>query len=62
MEEKRQESERVRKAYAKRGTRSQAFFNFRCDLDNLEWLNKQPNKGRAVNEAIRAAREKEQGT
>ena len=58
MTKKLEDSERVRKAYASRGERGQKMVNFRCDFANLEWLNKQPNKGRAINEAIAAARTK----
>lgn len=56
MTKKLEESERVRKVYANRGERGQKMVNFRCDHENLEWLNQQPNKGRAINEAIAAAR------
>lgn len=54
MTKKIDDNERVRKAYSPRGQRGQRMFNFRCDLDNWERLQKQPNKGRFVNDAIRA--------
>lgn len=46
----------TRKAKAPRGQRSQKMVSFRIDIENIEWLDKQPNKGRAINEAIREAR------
>lgn len=54
MTKKMEDEQRVRKAYSPRGQRGQRMFNFRCDLDNWEKLESQPNKGRFVNEAIRA--------
>lgn len=48
--------ERIKKEYAPNGQRSQKLMCFRCDLDNLEWLNQQPNKGRAINNLIRKER------
>ena len=52
MKEKKTEKERVRKAYAPKGERGQIMMSFRIDLENAEWLQQQPNKGRAVNCAI----------
>lgn len=54
MTKKIDENDRVRKAYAARGERGQKMVNFRCDLDNIEKLSYQPNKGRFINDAIRA--------
>lgn len=54
MTKKIDENDRVRKAYAARGERGQKMVNFRCDLDNIEKLTRQPNKGRFINDAIRA--------
>lgn len=54
MTQKVNDESRVRKAYSARGTRAQKMLNFRCDLDNWEKLSQQPNKGRYINEAIRA--------
>ena len=51
--------EQKRKAKAPRGQRSQKMLSFRVDIENLEWLEKQPNKGRAINELIRVARGRE---
>jgi len=51
--------ERVKKEYTQDGQRGQKMFNFRCDLENIEYLNKQPNKGRFLNELIREQRESE---
>lgn len=47
--------ERQRKVWT-RGEVTQKMVNFRCDFDNVEWLAKQPNKGRAINEALAAYR------
>lgn len=54
MTKKIDENDRVRKAYAARGAREQKMVNFRCDLDNIEKLSRQPNKGRFINDAIRS--------
>ena len=43
-----------RKTYGKRGEKSQKLIAFRADIDLLEWLNSQPNKGRYINNLIRA--------
>jgi len=43
---------RVRKAYSPRGQRGQKMLNFRCDLENYEYLQGIPNKGRWLNELI----------
>lgn len=53
MTQKVSEDARMRKEYAPRGKRGQKMFNFRCDLDNWEKLQRQPNKGRFINDAIR---------
>ena len=52
MQQKKSEKERVRKAYAPKGERGQIMMSFRIDIENAEWLQQQPNKGRAVNAAI----------
>lgn len=54
MEQKTEEKERMRKAYAKKGERSQHTMSFRLDNELADWLNQQPNKGRYINELIRA--------
>ena len=48
--------ERMRKAYAPKGTRTQTMVTFRCDNDNLDWLQQQANKGRTLNDLIAKAR------
>lgn len=58
MEEKKEEKARVRKVYAADGTRGQKHFAFRLDLEHLEWLNQQPNKGRYINNLIAEDRKK----
>lgn len=54
MEQKKEEKERMRKAYAKKGERSQRTMSFRLDNELADWLSRQPNKGRYINELIRA--------
>lgn len=56
MTKKKEEGARVRKAYAPNGERGQKPFAFRLDNENIEWLNKQSNKGRYINELIAADR------
>lgn len=51
-------STRTRREYAKKGERNQTMFSFRLDVENLDWLNSQPNKGRAMNRLIEEARKK----
>ena len=51
-------SMRTRREYAKKGERNQTMLSFRLDVENLEWLNSQPNKGRALNRLIEEARKK----
>ena len=58
MTEKKEERERIRKEYAPDGTRGQRMINFRMDIDLWEIVAKQPNKGRFVNDAIRAYSQK----
>ena len=47
-----------RKAYAPDGERAQKMFSFRLDADNSEWLAKQPNKGRYINDLISSDRDR----
>ncbi len=54
--EKQESKERIRKEYAAAGTRTQKMMSFRVDLDNVEWLEAQANKGRYINELIAADR------
>lgn len=58
MEQKETQRERVRKAPVPNGSTSQKMMNFRLDLDLLPWLNSKPNKGRYINDLIRADRDK----
>lgn len=52
MKKEKEEKPRIRKEYSPDGTRGQKMVTFRCDLENLEWLESQPNKGRAINNLI----------
>lgn len=61
MEKKKEEKERVRKAYAPKGQRTQKMMSFRVDNDLEEWLNQQPNKGRYINDLIMADWERHRG-
>ena len=61
MTKKLNEEQRVRKEYSQRGTRGQKMLNFRCDLENYEWLQQRPNKGRTINQALTEMRTKETG-
>lgn len=56
-----QQKERVRKEYASRGSRGQKMVSFRLDIENVEYLNAQPNKGRWLNNLIAAAQERASG-
>lgn len=46
----------TRKARAAKGEKTQKMVSVRIDLDNLEWLNQRPNKGRYINDLIDMAR------
>lgn len=52
-----EERERVRKTYAPKGETSQKMVTFRCDLENIDWLNRQVNKGRYINKLIKKDKE-----
>jgi hypothetical protein len=58
MEQKETQRERVRKIPTPNGSQSQKMMNFRLDLDLLDWLDSKPNKGRYINDLIRADRDK----
>ena len=63
--EEKQEKQYVRKQYAADGTRSQKMMTFRCDNENIDWLESKPNKGRYINELIardRASTSKNNGS
>ena len=46
------EKELIRKGGNARGVITQKMVSFKLDLDNLEWLDIQPNKGRYINALI----------
>lgn len=48
--------ERVRREYAAKGSRSQKMMTFRIDLENVDFLERQGNKGRYINDLIAKAR------
>lgn len=51
-----EKQERTRRKYAKRGETSQKMMSFRLDQENEFWLSSFPNKGRYINNLIRADR------
>lgn len=52
MKKEKVEKKRIKREYAKRGSSNQKMMSFRLDNENAEWLQKQPNKGRYINELI----------
>lgn len=58
MKQTEEKATRQRKQYAPKGERGQKPMAFRIDNENIEWLNKQQNKGRYINELI--ARDRQQ--
>lgn len=50
-----------RKGGNAKGIITQKMMSFRIDVENIEWLNKQHNRGRYINKLIKADREKEGG-
>ena len=52
MEKEKAEKTRIKRQYAKRGSSNQKMMSFRLDNENAEWLQKQLNKGRYINELI----------
>lgn len=58
MAEQKEKAARIRKQYSQSGS-SQKMMAFRLDGDLVEWLGTKPNKGRYINNLIRA--DKEQG-
>lgn len=46
------EKELIRKGGNARGVITQKMVSFKLDLNNLEWLDMQPNKGRYINALI----------
>lgn len=61
MEQKKEQKERIRKAYAPKGERGQKQMTFRIDNENLAWLEQQPNKGRYINQLIAQHRANQEG-
>lgn len=61
MENENKQPGRLRREYAPRGQKSQKMVTFRLDLENEEWLERQPNKGRYINNLIAADREQNGG-
>ena len=47
----------IRKEGRKKGKTTQKMVTFRCDLENVEYLERQPNKGRYLNNLIKFDRE-----
>lgn len=56
MKEKKEEQARLRKEW-KHGVITQKMMSFKCDLENVAWLELQPNKGRYINDLIAADRQ-----
>lgn len=52
--------ERVRREYAAKGSRSQKMMTFRIDLENVDFLERQVNKGRFLNDLLAQARAQEE--
>lgn len=51
-----EKEERIKRKYAPKGARSQKMMSFRLDQENEFWLSTMPNKGRYINNLIRADR------
>jgi hypothetical protein len=56
QEQEQEPKKQERRVYAEKGTRSQKMMTFRIDLENIEFLDKQMNKGRYINDLIAQAR------
>lgn len=56
QEQEQEPKKQERRVYAEKGTRSQKMMTFRIDLENIEFLDKQANKGRYINDLIAKAR------
>lgn len=48
--------ERIKRKYAPKGERNQKMMSFRLDQENEYWLSTFPNRGRYINNLIRADR------
>lgn len=55
MKEKKEEQQRIRKEW-KHGVITQKMVSFKCDLENVDWLDCFQNKGRYINDLIAADR------
>ena len=51
-----EKKERIKRKFAPAGERSQKMMSFRLDQENEFWLSTMPNKGRYINNLIRADR------
>lgn len=51
-----EKEERIKRKYAPKGERSQKMMSFRLDQENEFWLSTFPNKGRYLNNLIKADR------
>lgn len=51
-----EEKPRLKRRFAPTGERSQKMMSFRLDHENEFWLSTMPNKGRYINNLIRADR------
>lgn len=52
MNQEKEKKETIRKDGKKKGVMTQKMMSFRCDLDNIEWLDSKVNKGRYINDLI----------
>lgn len=50
-----------RKGGNAKGIITQKMMSFRVDVENIEWLNQQQNKGRYINDLVSADREQKGG-
>ena len=49
-----EKAKQIRKSYAKRGACNSKMMSFRCDGDDLGFLAKVANKGKLINDLLRA--------
>lgn len=54
MEKQKEEKKRIRREYAKRGDTNQKMISFRADFATIRALEKVRNKGRLLNDLVRA--------
>lgn len=54
MKKQKEEKERIRRAYAPKGQRSQKPMSLRIDNEIADWLATQTNKGRYINDLVKA--------